>query len=223
MTEAGGPPRALIVGTAAASDAVNGLAGALAGWRPETAALDGNESPEAVRNKLAGRADVRLACLILLPQTGLRPTSIDETSLDDWRRCREILPFTASVLQALRQAYPQNLTIVVLGPQIALTGSAGMAALSAAMEGQRSLAKVAARDWGQAGVRVHWVGVDPASLSPAFEGWDLPVKPDLVPKALGAAPGLAEVARLLPLLASADAQALTGASLLCDGGGWMVP
>lgn len=186
-------------------------------------ALQGHESADEIRRRVGALPADALVVLALLPEEGRSVCDLAQVDLPAWRACMTILPFTARVFQALRLAQTGRLTVVCLGAQIALTGSSGMAMLSAVQEGQRSLVKAAARQWGEARFHAHWVGLHPSELCPAIACNDVPQKQDSVIHALGQPPSLERVARMLPLLASRDADVLTGATLMAEGGGWMVP
>jgi 3-oxoacyl-[acyl-carrier protein] reductase len=112
--------------------------------------------------------------------------------------------------------------VVVVVPTAAMAGAPGLAATAAAAEAQRQLAKSVARQWGSDGLAVNIVAADLAALAPA--GVDLPAV-SLSPPALGpdAVTDLAGIARLVSLVASGEAAALTGATLSADGGIWMAP
>lgn len=186
-------------------------------------ALQGDESVDEIRQRTGTLPADSLVVLALLPEGGRSTDELTQVDLPAWRACMAILPFTARVFQALRLAQTGRLTVVCLGAQIALTGSSGMAMLTAVQEGQRSLVKAAARQWGEARFHAHWVGLHPSGLHPAIDCGDVPQKQDSVIHALGRPPSLERVARMLPLLASRDADVLTGATLMAEGGGWMVP
>ena len=112
--------------------------------------------------------------------------------------------------------------VVVVVPTAAMAGAPGLAATAAAAEAQRQLAKSVARQWGSDGLAVNIVAADLAALAPG--GADLPAV-SLSPPALGpgAVTDLAGIARLVSLVASGEAAALTGATLSADGGIWMAP
>ena len=64
----------------------------------------------------------------------------------------------------------------------------------------------------------------PRGLSSRFDGLPLPVKPDAVMVALGRPLDLAsEVVPVIEFLGSPQGRVMTGATLLLDGGEWMVP
>jgi len=161
-----------------------------------------------------------------IPRAGLRAQAIGSLAEDDWRAaCGAAMK---SVLYALQAAYTalagRGGSVVVVGPSLSLAGAAQLVALSTAIEGQRGLVKSTARQWGQRGITVNWIAAAPRGLSPAFDGLPLPVKPDAVMVALGRPLDLAsEIAPVIEFLGSAAGRVITGATLVLDGGEWMVP
>jgi NAD(P)-dependent dehydrogenase (short-subunit alcohol dehydrogenase family) len=117
-------------------------------------------------------------------------------------------------------------SVVVLVPTLSLTGAAGFVPWAAVTEGQRALAKAAARAWGTSAVTVNCVAV-PAELlvtetrdrevATPFERAGLPVtaleRPDM----------RADVAPVVHALLSAAWRPVTGATVAVDGGVWMTP
>lgn len=97
--------------------------------------------------------------------------------------------------------------VVVLLPSLVMSGAAGVAAWAAAAEGYRSLAKAAARAWGDEGIAVQCVLV-PTGID----------RPGLQPPALSRVPELAPV---VAALLDARLDAVTGLTLAVDGGVWM--
>jgi NAD(P)-dependent dehydrogenase (short-subunit alcohol dehydrogenase family) len=115
--------------------------------------------------------------------------------------------------------------IVVVGPALSLVGAKQLVPLSTASEGQRSLAKSAARQWGKLGITVNWIGVANGQFSAdlATAG---PEVPELGPPpcALGRSPTLcADIAPVLAFLGSRAGSSITGATINLDGGDWMTP
>jgi 3-oxoacyl-[acyl-carrier protein] reductase len=126
---------------------------------------------------------------------------------------------------AHRQMAGRGGAIVVLGPALSLVGAKQLVALTTASEGQRSLAKSAARQWGKLGITVNWVGVADAQFSADLAGMG-PEVPELGPPpcALGTAPTLAaDIAPVLAFLGSRAGASITGATINLDGGDWMTP
>ncbi|MDR6534201.1 NAD(P)-dependent dehydrogenase (short-subunit alcohol dehydrogenase family) [Caulobacter rhizosphaerae] len=168
-----------------------------------------------------------LAVLSLLSEetTTLRPLS--DLDLEAWRAgAADPIRIAMRVLAALgaRMKPAGRGTILFLAPSLSLVGGSGMVALSTALEGQRGLMKSIARQWGATGVTVNWAAAAPRALSPHFDAADLAAKGDAVPIALGRRPDArTEIAALAAWLASPSGRGVTGATLMVDGGEWMVP
>ncbi len=101
--------------------------------------------------------------------------------------------------------------IVFVVPTVSMSGAAGLAPLCALLEGQRLLAKSAARQWGAAGITVN-------VLAPALDGFDGDAI-SLAPAALGSV----DIGEVLVGLLSPEMQFVTGATVGADGGIWMSP
>jgi 3-oxoacyl-[acyl-carrier protein] reductase len=108
--------------------------------------------------------------------------------------------------------------VVFLTPTLSMSGAPGLAALAAAVEGQRLLAKSAARQWGADGITVNCVAPSPELLGLAAGEMAL------------SAPALgrvgdpeADLGPIVAFLCSAGSRYLTGATLSADGGVWMAP
>lgn len=152
------------------------------------------------------------------PLTSLSAKQWQSACLDPLRTSRHCLQ------AAWRMLAGQPASIVLLGPDLSLTGASGLVALSVLSEGQRGLMKSAARQWGGQGIRLNWLGVASTVFAAELSDARLPQSPELgpPPPALGAAPevdgGLARSVAML--ISSSD---VTGASIPVDGGLWMVP
>ena len=161
-----------------------------------------------------------------IPRIALRAQDITALSDADWRAaCSAAMK---GVLHALQAAYTamagRGGSVVVIGPSLSLPGAGHLVALSTAIEGQRGLVKSTARQWGQRGITVNWIAASPRGMSPHFEGLPLPVKPDAVMVALGRPLALgADIAPFIEFLGSPAGRVMTGATLMLDGGEWMVP
>ncbi|GMU80071.1 MAG: 3-oxoacyl-ACP reductase [Acidimicrobiia bacterium] len=109
---------------------------------------------------------------------------------------------------------------VVVTPVLGMAGAAELAPCAAALEGVRVLAKSAARQWGEHGIRVNCLAPAPEHV-PAGIGSDALA---LAPPALGG-PGdpVTDLAPIVAWLLGPGAHFLTGATLSADGGVWMAP
>jgi NAD(P)-dependent dehydrogenase (short-subunit alcohol dehydrogenase family) len=106
---------------------------------------------------------------------------------------------------------------------LSLVGAAGFGPWSAVTEGQRALAKAAARAWGGRTVTVNCVAVPATLLAP---GWDHDAPPDRPGQPAPALepPDLrGDVASVVRTLLSPSWRSVTGATVGVDGGVWMAP
>ena len=110
--------------------------------------------------------------------------------------------------------------IVFVTPTVSMSGAPGLAPYAAALEGQRLLAKSAARQWGPDGITVNCLAPAPEHVPIGVASSDV----SLAPPALGG-PGDAEtdLGPAVVFLASDDAHFVTGVTLCADGGVWMAP
>ena len=203
-------------------------------------AVDVDERVTRIAASFASRAELELAfaaaaecvgapdqvVVSALPPSALVARDITAVTDEVWRAsCAGAMK---SVLHALQAGHTQlrerGGSVVVIGPSLSLAGAPQLVPLSAAVEGQRGLVKSTARQWGRRGLTVNWVAAAPRALSSLFDVLPLPSKPDPVPIAFGRPLDLgSEIAPVIEFLGSAAGRALTGATLLLDGGEWMVP
>jgi NAD(P)-dependent dehydrogenase (short-subunit alcohol dehydrogenase family) len=124
----------------------------------------------------------------------------------------------------MQAAYPalarEGGAVINLGSGQGLVGGWGTASYAAAKEGIRALSKVAAREWGRAGVRVNTIC--PGAWSPSMDEWfkDKPeeLQAMLSQTAMGRfADGYRDVGRLAVFLAAPDCF-MTGQTFYIDGG-----
>lgn len=136
---------------------------------------------------------------------------LGDTDIGEWmRRCDE--PLTAAIAAAkdahARLRRPGGRLVFVV-PSLGLTGAAGLVPLATVAEGVRALAKTAARQFGTDGITVSCVARRTAGPIVALESLPPPTDDD--------------VASTVALLASEHAGAVTGATLVVDGGTVLVP
>ena len=192
---------------------------------------------------LSGREDLRIALVeatrqlgrldgVVLTSVGLEPTVRgDLAGLDalEWR-ARVELPLHRTLLcfqGAFDALSDVGGTVVVLVPTLSLVGAAGFAPWAAVTEGQRALAKAAARAWGQQAINVHCVAVPAALLTTRRGGGD--GADEQIDRPGQPAPALrqpdvrADVAAVVHGLLSPAWRAVTGSTVAVDGGVWMTP
>lgn len=173
-----------------------------------------------------GGADVVVHACAMPAALVSRP--IDGLSADDWQAAlhRGMLGSLFCLQAAHAVLRERGGSVVVVGPSEALVGAPGLIPLMTLAEGQRSLVKSAARQWGRLGIRLNWIGVAGSHYAGALAQAAFPLSPELgdPPPALGAAPEPhGAVADVIAWLASDGARGVTGASFNLDGGDWMVP
>lgn len=156
------------------------------------------------------------------------PGSLDALTYDVWQAAtqRSLLATLYCLQAAHRQQRERGGAVVVVGPSTALVGAPGLVPLMTVAEAQRTLVKSAARQWGQLGMRLNWVGISALQYAATLVEAHLPQTPELgpPPPALGRVPAVqTEVADVIAWLASDGARGITGASFNLDGGDWMVP
>jgi len=128
-----------------------------------------------------------------------------DTAEAEWdRRCEGVV---RTALWCAQAAYgvlaERGGRIVFLTPTVGLTGAAGLAPYATAVEGIRSLAKSAARQWRNEGISVNCVA-PPVEFMQIDAGGD-------------------EIADLIGMLISDRTQLVTGQTLIIDGGVVMAP
>ena len=104
--------------------------------------------------------------------------------------------------------------IVFVVPTVSMSGASGLAPLCALLEGQRILAKSAARQWGPEGITVN-------VLAPALAGFDGDAI-SLAPPALGSLSAV-DIGEVLVGMLGPEMRHVTGATIGADGGIWMAP
>ena len=167
------------------------------------------------------------ACIIhaSAPASALRSATVAGLTDGRWREdCLGALKASFFTLQACFAAFrEQGARILMTGPALSLVGAEGLLPLTTAIEGQRALAKSAARQWGRQGVIINWLAVASTVFAPELVEASLPRPVSPEPLALGAAPTLPELVPLILALAGDPGAVLAGATLCLDGGEVMAP
>jgi NAD(P)-dependent dehydrogenase (short-subunit alcohol dehydrogenase family) len=137
-------------------------------------------------------------------------------NLDDaaWDRRGEAL--LRDALHACQAAYAamkgRGGRIVLVTPTIALVGAEERAPFAMACEGMRTLAKVAARQWGGDGITAN-------CIAPALDTFGIEHDAiGTVAPALGRTPGLADVAWVIAAILRDAGAVVTGVTIPVDGG-----
>ena len=204
---------------------------ARAGWPCTTvaAALDDRRGTEAAfRGVVSALGPLHLAVHAWCPPRALERSPIAAVDEGTWGEVWEgTMRATTVFLQASLAAFAAGGgggRIVVVTPTLWRTGTPGLAPYSAAVEGQRLLAKSAARQWGRLGITVNCVAPAWQAMVPGEAGPDQPGDPvSLADAALGPPDLEADVGGAVVAVASDEAGGLTGATLCLDGGVAMAP
>lgn len=193
----------------------------------------GTSADEVAAVLVAAENDGGPVQAVVLASAGVSATDHGELAgLDttQWRQRVELpLRRTVACFQgAHRRLANAGGCLVVLVPTLALVGASGYGPWTTVAEGQRSLAKSAARAWGGQGITVNCVAV-PATLlrssaTGAESGAADPDRPGQPPPALAPSPDLeGRVAALVASLVTGPWRAVTGATIAVDAGVWMTP
>jgi len=215
---------ALIVG---ADDPADSIAAGLeaASWDVHRLADDDQEwTDTTIAEALPGLDRADLVVHARYPAPAREPTLLMDLSAEDWHQ-RADEPLDAAIRVA-RCAHPllaaTSGTIVFLVPLMASAGGEGFAPMATAAEGIRLLAKSLAKTWGHDGIRAHAITLDPTAFLERSIADGMAEANSLHDPPLGRIPDLEnEVAPIVAALTSDDFTALTGASLVVDGGLWM--
>lgn len=156
-------------------------------------------------------ADGPVDAVVHLVTGDLEEHALADTTPAEWaERCdRPVLEAIDAAQAAHRRMAGRGGRVIFVVPSFGLTGAAGLTPLATAAEGVRSLAKTAARQWGDDGITVSCVAQRLAGPVVALES---------LPE-----PTIDDVAATIALLASEHAGAVTGATLVVDGGTVLVP
>jgi 3-oxoacyl-[acyl-carrier protein] reductase len=109
--------------------------------------------------------------------------------------------------------------VVMVTATAGVSGAPQAVPLLAAIEGTRSMAKSAARQWGGVGISVNCVAVPLDLLAPTHAGLTSFLPPAAIPRG----DPLEDVAGAIEFLSGPGASGISGATLLVDGGAVMAP
>jgi 3-oxoacyl-[acyl-carrier protein] reductase len=190
-------------------------------------ASDALETKEQVDSQLADAVDRMRGPPDVVVHTAMPEIAfarVDFADVDDarWDAVWEgTMRTTLFVLQAsFRAMQGRGGSIVLVTPTVSMSGAEHLVPYTTAVEGQRLMAKSAARQWGPDGIRVNCVAPAPEQIPIGVDSMSV----SLAPPALGG-PGdvVTDVAPVVVWLASDAAHFVTGVTVCADGGVWMAP
>ena len=195
---------------------------------PDQQTPDGNSALlSSVAQAIDEATSPNIVLLSLLPEKLCHPQSIEELGPDQWRAMVHApVMLTFQVMAKLGKALSgKQATVVVIGPTLGHIGGAGITPLCTVLEAQRGMVKSAARQWGERGLTVSWVGVAPEAYNVALGDLDRTTGPEFGPahRAIGRVPALSDAAQAATLLATPAGRMITGHTINVDGGEWMLP
>ncbi len=210
-------------------DSIEGAAADVADAGARTARFAVAYGNRAEVEAVFDEADSALGPVDIVLHTAVDPIAVEPVPLvemddDRWEAVWEAM-MRSSILccqAAFTQMAGRGGRIIFSTPTISMSGAAGLVAYTVAVEGQRLLAKSAARQWGSRGITVNCVAPAP-DLGDADEAGGGSYLP-LAQAALGG-PGDPEtdLGPVVVFLASDAGHFVTGATITVDGGIWMAP
>jgi NAD(P)-dependent dehydrogenase (short-subunit alcohol dehydrogenase family) len=164
----------------------------------------------------------------LVVHTWIHPTALERRDVESlteaqWADgCEATLDGAYRLAQAAHSHLAESKgRLVYVVPTLAMGGASGYSAFAAAAEGIRALAKGIAKTWGKDGITVNTLAVASAQVLGEV-GEEIGKALSLSPPALGRIGDPArDLAPVLSLLTSPDANFVTGSTLVLDGGVWM--
>ncbi len=216
--------RVLVVGAGSPAEAIAGeLSGDVCHSAASASDIDDSYVDRLVAQGVLTAGGLDLVVHAAYPAESRRATPIEELSAAKWHSACDLaieagIRLTRSSfvhLQARRG------TIVYCVPLVGSTGATGFCALAAVSEGLRVLARSLARGWGRSGVRAHALSLHPELFVDA-EHLEAATEATAMHEAsLGHTPSISEIAAVIDQLAGPDTTALTGTTVVMDGGHWM--
>lgn len=160
---------------------------------------------------------------VCVDDAALVPQELADTDPDEWdARGEALLRDAIFTFQAAHSRFSPTGTgrVVLVAPTSGFTGAGGFVPASTAIEGARSLAKSAARQWGPQGITVNTLLVPPAVVAPEL----VAATTFEAPPAVGRLPDLRDdVAATIAHFAAPTSGGITGATVIVDGGSVMAP
>jgi NAD(P)-dependent dehydrogenase (short-subunit alcohol dehydrogenase family) len=184
--------------------------------------------PEGFAAALSAAPEIGAVVWAWAPPSTTTPTPFESVDEATWEAACEVpIRQCLSFLQGAYKYFAGRPgSMVVLVPTLTLIGPPpGLVAWATAAEGQRTLMKSAARNWGPVGIRTYAVAVTPALLvAPGSGNPDAPrLRVGLPPSSLASPPTMAEVATVVSTVTGPGFASVTGSTVGVDGGQWMVP
>jgi 3-oxoacyl-[acyl-carrier protein] reductase len=182
--------------------------------------LAAEEAFATAQTELGGALDVVVHAA--MPEIAYEPVDFAEVDDARWHAVWEVA--MQSTLFVLQAAYGQMSgrggSVVMVTPTVAMSGAARLVPYTTAVEGQRLLAKAAARQWGPDRVRINCLAPAPEHVPIGVDSMSV----SLAPPALGGPGDVAgDLGPVAVWLASDAAHFVTGATVCVDGGVWMAP
>jgi 3-oxoacyl-[acyl-carrier protein] reductase len=217
-----------VVVTGAATPIGSGLASALAAARatvselPDDALVDRAAAESAFATAVTRVGPVDALVHAAMPAIAFEQMDLAECDDARWDAVWEgTMRATLFVLQAAYgQLHERGGRIVLITPTVSMSGAARLVPYTTAVEGQRLLAKSAARQWGPDGITVNCLAPAPEHVPIGLDSMTV----SLAPPALGG-PGdvSADLGPVAVWLVSDAAHFVTGVTVCADGGVWMAP
>jgi len=225
-----GAPLALLCSPGETEVAEHTAAQAVSGGARATVVPFDPASAASIADAIAKAADeigeVRAVVDIARPGMAASPKALSDVDEAGWDE-RVTAPL-ASALRRLQGSYRSLRAaggrVVLVLPTLSMSGAAGMVPWTTVSEGQRALAKVAARAWGAEGITVNCLAVPGHLLAPQHDTAVPLDRPGLPDVSLGRLPeARSDVARALAGLLGDGLPFVTGTTISVDGGVWMTP
>ena len=190
------------------------------------AALQGElTEPPPMPEAAPTEASDQLGLLVYVCPCATEPQPLIDMSTQDWAQsCEAVLEGAIASLKthhaALKAAQGQ---VVFVIPSFTMPGANGFAAVAAAGEGLRILAKSTAKQWGFDGIQVNTVALDPTHFIPGELGKQISNTMGIAELSGFGHPGsIAEhIVPTINMLQNQNDHFITGATLIMDGGVWM--
>jgi 3-oxoacyl-[acyl-carrier protein] reductase len=214
------PVTAVVAGDAGFGTALVAALGARSD-RP-VIALAAADDPAEIVTALERMGDVSALVHVCADDAALVSQPIASTDEAAWHAgCERVLWHALTSLQAAHAILSPRGggRVVMVTATAGVSGAPQAVPLLAAIEGTRSMAKSAARQWGGVGISVNCVAVALDMLAPTHAGLTSFLPPAAIPRD----DPLEDVAGAIEFLSGPGASGISGATLLVDGGAVMAP